>query len=301
MRKLIPLLLFVFVACATTTPVPVAEAPTAEVTAAEAPAAGAPAAEAPVAAAAPPCTAGHSILNATLYVQSSAEFRAAAIGTYAAARRALDEALADKTRVGAIEETEDGPDQPPAIVVDVDETVLDNTAFEARMIRKGITYDSAEWKKWTAEGAATPIPGAAEFLAYAKSRGVTVFYVTNRDEDERQGTRANLQRVGYPLVENRETLLLRIDSSDKSPRRREVAKAYRILLLVGDDFNDFASGVREGTWADRNALMEKMSGWWGTRWFMIPNPMYGSWERAAIGPGGKPCEQLERKVQALKP
>lgn len=285
MRKLIPLLLLVFAACAATTPAPVATAPVADVAAATP----------------PPCTAGHSILNATLYVQSSAEFRAAAIGTFAAARRALDEALADKTRVGATEETEDGPDQPPAIIVDVDETVLDNTAFEARMIRKGITYDPAEWKKWTAEGAATPIPGAPEFLAYAKSRGVTVFYVTNRDEDEGEGTRANLRRLGYPLIENRETLLLRIDNSDKSPRRREVAKAYRILLLVGDDFNDFASGTREGSWADRNALLEKMSGWWGTRWFMIPNPMYGSWERAAIGCGGTPCEQLERKVQALKP
>lgn len=282
MRKLIPLLLLVLVACATTTPTPVAEAPIA-------------------AAATQPCTPGHSILNATLYVQSSAEFRAAAIGTYAAARRALDEALADKTRVGAMEETGDGPDQPPAIIVDADETVLDNSAFQARMIRKGISSDPAGRKKWTAEAVATATPGASEFLAYAKSRGVTVFYVTNRDEDERVSTRANLQRLGFPLHDNLETLLLRKDSSDKGPRRAEIAKAYRILLMVGDDFNDFASGTREGSWDQRNALMEKMSAWWGTRWFMIPNPMYGSWERAASGGDGTPCEQLERKVQALKP
>ena len=286
MRRIIPLLLL-FVACtATYTGTPAAETPT----------------PAPVAAAAPPpqCNPGHTLLNATLYVQSSAEFRAAARQTYAAARRALDEALTDPARVGATEDTNDDPSQPPAVIVDVDETVLDNTAFEARVIRAGMTYDTAMWKAWTAEGAATAIPGALEFLTYAKSKGVSVFYVTNRDEDERPGTRSNLQRLGFPLEESRETLLLRTSTSDKAPRRREVGKVFRILLLVGDDLNDFAP-MREASWADRNALIEKMSDWWGTRWFMIPNPMYGSWERAAIGQGGTPCEQLERKIQALHP
>ena len=84
-----------------------------------------------------PCNPGHSILNATLWVQSSAEYRAAAMQTFAAARRALDEALADPSRVGAIEETNEDPAQPPAIILDVDETVLDNTPFEARVIQHG--------------------------------------------------------------------------------------------------------------------------------------------------------------------
>lgn len=261
-------------------------------------AAGCTTATAPVAQA--PCNPGHTILNATLWVQSSAEFRGAALQTFAAARRALDEALADRTHVGATEETNADPGQPPAIVVDVDETVLDNTPFEARVIQAGKTYDEQTWKAWTAEGAAPPMPGAKEFLDYARSRGVTVFYVTNRDEDERPGTRANLERVGFPLDPNVETLLLRSDSSDKSPRRRQVAEKYRLLLLVGDDFNDFAS-VREASWQERDRLVHQMADWWGTRWFMMPNPMYGSWERAAIGSGGNPCERVERKVRALKP
>lgn len=284
MKRLAPLLLFV--ACTTTTLPPAAPAPEpAEAAASSAPL---------------PCNPGHSILNAVLWVQSSAEFRAASIQTYAGARRALDEALADKTRIGATEETTDGPDQPPAIIVDADETVLDNTPYEARAIRAGTTYDKKMWKEWTAEGAAPAMPGATEFLQYAASRGVTVFYVTNRDEDERPGTRANLERLGLPLRDNIETLLLRTSTSDKSPRRREVAKAYRILLLVGDDLNDFAN-VREAPWNERDALIEKTKDWWGTRWFMIPNPMYGSWERAAIGSGGTPCAQFQRKIDALKP
>jgi acid phosphatase len=248
-----------------------------------------------------PCNPGHTILNATLYVQSSAEYRAAALQTWAAARRALDEALADPTRAGATEDTNEDPSQPPAIIVDADETVLDNTAFEARVIQKGITYDAAMWKQWTAEGAATAIPGAAEFLAYANSRGVTVFYVTNRDEDERAGTMANLRKLGFPLQENGDTLLLRQNKeSDKSPRRRLVADRYRVLLLAGDDLNDFAN-VRRAPWQERDELITKTKDWWGTRWFMLPNPMYGSWEHAAIGSGGTPCEQAERKVRALRP
>lgn len=276
MRRLAPLVLLL-AACASTTPTP-----------------------APVVSAAAPCNPGHSILNATLYVQSSAEYRAAALQTFAAARRALDEALADPTRVGATEETNADPSQPPAVIVDADETVLDNTAFEARMIQAGRTYDSASWKEWTAEGAATAIPGAAEFLAYANSRGVTVFYVTNRDEDERAGTFANLRRLGFPIDDAGANLLLRQDDSNKSPRRKQVADRYRVLLMAGDDFNDFAN-VRRASWQEREDLLTKMKDWWGTRWFMLPNPMYGSWEHAAIGGGGTPCEQLERKIRALKP
>ena len=285
MRRLIPFVLFA-VACTATAPVPEPATSPAPVAATEGPA--------------PQCNPGHSILNATLYVQSSAEYRAAARQTFAAARRALDEALADPTRVGALEDANEDPSQPPAVIVDVDETVLDNTPFEARVIRAGMTYDTAMWKAWTAEGAAPAIPGALDFLNYAKSKGVAVFYITNRDEDERPGTRSNLQRLGFPLEERRETLLLRTSTSDKAPRRREVGKVFRILLLVGDDLNDFAP-MREASWADRNALIEKQADWWGTRWFMIPNPMYGSWERAAIGQGGTPCEQLGRKIDALQP
>ncbi|MFP5246040.1 MAG: HAD family acid phosphatase, partial [Thermoanaerobaculia bacterium] len=132
---------------------------------------------------------------------------------------------------------------------------------------------------------------------YAKSRGVTPFYVTNRDEDERPGTLANLQRLGYPVKSS--TLLLRVDTSDKSARRAQVAQAYRIQLLVGDDLNDFTN-AREKTHVERARIIEQTKDWWGTRWFLIPNPMYGSWERAAIGSGGTPCEQVQRKVDSLR-
>ena len=252
-----------------------------------------------------PCNPGHAIVNATLWVQSSAEYRAAAMQTYASAKRMLDVALADPNWVGAAEETANDPSQPPAVVLDADETVIDNTAFEVRAIRAGKTYDSEIWKQWVNESAAEAVPGAADFLAYAKSKGVTPFYITNRDKEEEPGTRRNLEKLGYPLDPANDTLLLRGEreewkTSDKSVRRAYVASKYRVLLVLGDDLNDFAN-ARDKSVAERDAIIDQSAGWWGTRWFMIPNPMYGSWERAALGSGGTPCELLQRKVEALKP
>ena len=280
MRSLITLLALLTVSCATAP----ATAPAPQV-------------------AGPVCNPGHSLVNATLWMQTAAEYDAAALQAYAGARRALDAALEDRSWVGAAEETANDPAQPPAVILDLDETALDNSAFETRMIRAGKTYESDAWNAWTAEAAAIAVPGAAEFLEYAKSRGVTPFYITNRDLEEEPGTLRNLQRLGFPLDPALDTLLVQGQSgwttSDKGPRRAHVAASYRVLLLLGDDLNDFAPAAGKSR-AERDAIVQKHASWWGTRWFIVPNPMYGSWERAVIGSGGTPCEQLQRKVDALQ-
>lgn len=289
-RVLVALVAASLLACATT-PVPV---PTP---------APAPAPVATLDAPAMPCDPGLTLLNAVLWVQSSAEYRAAALQTFAAARHGLDFALENPFAKGAMEETANDPGQPPAIILDLDETVLDNGEFESRMIRDHKTYESKAWKAWTTEGAALAVPGAAEFLAYAKKRGVTPFYISNRDIGEEPGTRRNLEQLGYPLDPNVDTLLLQGENGwttgDKSPRRAFVAAKYRILLVLGDDLNDFAPASGK-TAAERTAIIDSVRSWWGETWFILPNPMYGSWERAAIGPGGTPCEQVQKKVDALR-
>lgn len=266
-----------------------------------------PAAAAPVvvtpAAAIQPCNPGHTILNATLWVQSAAEYDAVALQTYESARQALDRALADRNWVGALEETTDGASQPPAVILDLDETVLDNSPFQARVIRAGSTFDETTWKAWVAEGAAPAIPGALEFLTYARSRGVAPFYISNRDADEGPGTLANLRRLDVPLTPNADNVLLRYQrpewQSDKSTRRAHVAATHRVLLVLGDDLNDFAN-AREASHAERERIIGANEAWWGNRWFMLPNPMYGSWENAAIGRGATPCERVERKIETLR-
>lgn len=297
-RLLATLFTFVALRCATSsTPAPAATAAT-------------PTSATVAAPAAVPCNPSLALINGVLWAQSSAEHDAATMGIYANARRALDAALADPTWVGADEETANDPAQPPAIVLDLDETAIDNAPNEVRAIRLGKTFDESSWKQWVNEAAAGAIPGAAEFLAYAKSRGVTPFYVSNRDYsakaelDESAGTRRTLEKLGFPLSDSPDTLLLRgarADwKSDKSSRRAYVAASYRLLLLLGDDLNDFVN-ARDKTVAERDAMVQEHASWWGTRWFMIPNAMYGSWERASTGATGTPCELLQKKVDALKP
>jgi acid phosphatase len=289
MRRLVPFVL-ILAACTTATPPAPQPAP------------------APVAAAAvvapPPCNPGIALVNSVLWVQSAAEHDAATLGIYANARRTLDAALADSSWVGAAEETANDPSQPPAIILDLDETAIDNSPNEVRAIKLGKTFDTDSWKKWVSESAAQAVPGATEFLAYAKSRGVTPFYITNRDADEKPGTRRNLEMLGFPLSTDPDNLLVRGEkpewTSDKTSRRAYVAASYRVLLLLGDDLNDFAP-ARDKTIAERDAIVADHASWWGSRWIMIPNPMYGSWERTVTGTTGTPCEQLQKKVDALKP
>jgi len=254
----------------------------------------------PVSSPLPPCNPGDSILNATLWMQSAAEYRAAALQTYAAARRALDEALADPA----------GSALPPAVILDLDETALDNTPYAARSIRKGKTFlFDDDWEAWVAESAAEAVPGATEFLVYAKSRGVTPFYITNRGTDEQAATRANLVNLGFPLGTQEDTLLVRgaraeWNTFDKSPRREFVAARYRVLLFLGDDLNDFTAANGKSA-AEREAIVDGAAALWGTRWFVVPNPMYGSWESALIsatpGSSGTPCEKLRKMVESLRP
>jgi len=281
-------ILLTTLACATT-PTPPAAAPAPAPT--------------PVAAVTPPCNPGIAIVSSTVWVQKAAEYRAVALATFAGARRSLDAALADPSW-NAEEGTSD-PSQPPAIIVDSDDTVFDNTPYETRVLRQGKTWDDAMWDAWVAEASTDAVPGAAEFLAYAKSRGVTVFYVTNRDADEEAGTRLRIERLGFPLDSNVDTVLVRGEreewkTSDKGPRRAHVAASYRVLLLAGDDLNDFAN-ARDKSVAERYEIVRAKESWWGTKWFMVPNPMYGSWERALTGGTGTPCEQLQKKIDALRP
>jgi acid phosphatase len=220
-----------------------------------------------------PCNPGLPLLNATLYMQSAAEYRASALQTYAAARVALDAALARNPA-------------RPAIILDLDETVLDNSRFAARMIARGAPFSfGSAWSAWVSESASGAIPGARELLDYAQSRGVTPVYISNRTTDMDGATRANLQKLGFPLAAD--TLLLRAagGTTDKSARRSEVAARYDVLLLFGDDINDFTP---RATLADDAP--------WGTRWFILPNAIYGSWQPR----GDSPCEQVRNELDALR-
>ena len=132
-----------------------------------------------------------------------------------------------------------------------------------------------------------PIPGSLDFIKMAHAKGVKIFYVTNRKAPLEDGTRQNLAKFGYPVDTDEDTVLTRGEkdewkSSKKSPRRKHVAANYRVLMVFGDNFGDFVDGYK-GSIAERNALYAKNDAMWGSKWYMIANPSYGSWESAAFG------------------
>ena len=223
--------------------------------------------------------------DSIVWFRTSVEYRAVTTQSYRLAELMLDRALADKTWTAALEQTGDCGSKPPAVILDVDETVLDNSESQERDVRDGAAYSEARWAVWCNERRAVPIPGALEFTRAAAAKGVAVFYVTNRDRALEQATRDNLAKYSFPLDPSRDTVLARAErpewaSSDKSPRRSVVAQDFRILLLVGDDFGDFVSGARS-TLAARQALGDANAAMWGVKWIALPNPMYGSWKTAA--------------------
>jgi 5'-nucleotidase (lipoprotein e(P4) family) len=152
------------------------------------------------------------------------------------------------------------------------------------------------------EARAEAVPGALEFCEYAAHRGVTVFYVTNRQDHLLEATRRNLKALGFPLWTHRETIFPRIDNSDKGPRRAAIAQEYRILLLVGDDARDFSSEFVGRSLGERNMLLRKFKSEWGKKWIVLPNPLYGDWEKALYGEDGYGLDRarrVEKKMETL--
>ena len=243
----------------------------------------------------------HENLNAVLWVQTALEYEASATQAYGLAALQLDAALRDASWSAALEQTSDASRLPPAVILDIDETVLDNSSYQARQIRDNSQFAADTWDRWCQEARATAVPGARAFTQYAEKRGVTVFYITNRTANVEEATRRNLGALGFPLTPGIDTVLTRAErpewqASAKGARRAHVAHDYRILLLVGDDLGDFVVDA-SGTPQERAARAAAQADWWGRRWIMLPNPTYGSWERAIIGNAPDP---IAAKRRALK-
>lgn len=213
---------------------------------------------------------------AVLYMQKAAEYRALAYQAFNLARMQLDADLGKKN-VKKLPKAE--RKMPRAIVVDIDETVLDNSPSQARGIKTGRPFNLDDWYAWGEMRKAKAIPGAVDFLNYANSKGVKVFYISNRDEVQKQATIDNLKSVGFTDV-SAENVLLRTKESSKDARRAVAAAKHRVVMLIGDNLDDFTSAFERKSVADRFAEVEKARAQWGTRFIVLPNAMYGTWENA---------------------
>lgn len=237
---------------------------------------------------APPTPPPDDSLNATVWYQTSVERDLVYREVYRAAGERLSAALADRRWDALPKEDRDNDPRglPPAIIVDVDETVLDNSPSQVRQIRERRGFDGAAWDAWVEERKAKALPGAVEFLNAAAKRGVTVFYVSNRDASLADATVDNLRKAGFPLADARQFLGLGTlvedceqKGSEKSCRRQLVGRTHRVLMQFGDQVGDFVQIVAN-TPEGRRAAIAPYADWIGQRWWVLPNPLYGSWEPA---------------------
>jgi acid phosphatase len=246
-------------------------------------------------------------LNAVLWDQTSVEAKANAQGAYALAHYRLDEALADKSWTAApAEQTGAFQDLPPAIILDVDDTVLNTSPYQAWNVINSTSFTPDSWNKYVNAERDVAIPGAVEFTQYAASKGVKVFYVTNRTADEEKPTVEEMKRFGFPMGDNVDTFLSAKEQPDwgsaKGTRRAFIAKNYRILLMFGDNLGDFTDDYK-GTVEERDKVFEADAAHFGHDWIAIANPTYGSFESAPYHSDYKlsPEQQRQMKHDALKP
>jgi len=205
------------------------------------------------------------LLLATLWYQKSAEMRALYYQCYANAEAALLKNLA--VALG---------DKTPAVVLDIDETVLDNSPFQGWQVLENKSFNDESWTRWVELGRAGALPGALDFTRFADSLGVEVFYVSNRKTTELASTLENMKRFGFPDADSSHVLLKESESS-KVARRSLIESSHEILLLLGDNLADL-DAVFEKRGTDHGfSDADRMRGMFGTRYIVLPNPMYGTW------------------------
>ena len=243
-------------------------------------------------------------LNAVLWQQTAAEYHASTLQSFKQAQDALEMLLKQPTMTAAAEQAGSFSGLPPAVVVDVDETMLDNSAFQARLIKTNAVFAESDWAAWCNEHAALPVPGAREFSNFANSRGVRIIYLSNRDVSLTEVTRQNLAEHGFSDTSNTATFLFRDKANQmdtKGQRRTFAAQKYRIVMLIGDNLGDFHEGYK-ATSAARRTLFTDFSDYWGSRWIMIPNPTYGSWEQTLYGFDNAATPEFirQKKLDALR-
>jgi 5'-nucleotidase (lipoprotein e(P4) family) len=244
-----------------------------------------------------PATADNEYqVSGILFMQKAAEYRALTYQAFNIAKMQLDEDF-NKKNFKKLPRAEQK--MPRAVVVDIDETVLDNSPAQAYLVKNRLPFTLPNWYAWGEMRSAKAIPGAVDFLNYASKKGVKVFYVSNRDEVQKQATIDNLKSVGFPDAAD-ETVLLRQKESSKEARRQAISAKYRIVLLMGDNLDDLAQQFERKSIEDRFIEVDKARELFGKKFIVLPNAMYGTWESAIYEYGQlNEIEKAQKRTNAL--
>jgi len=253
----------------------------------------------------------HERLNGILWVQTSAEYKMLAEQTYRLAWSQIEDKLAKiKSGYGvpsaAIEQAGFNINRLPfAVILDIDETVLDNSPMSGRLIETKAGYTAENWSKWVEKEAADFIPGSYEFINKLRAANVEVIFVTNRTKAEEDHTIKDLS----PIVVFDEQILSYEEKEDsatqpwpneKTSRREYLATKYWILGMIGDDLADFIPNIKILPPEERIKEATKYQEKFGNYWFLLPNPVYGSWETVLYNRKDKDVNQIKEKMKYIR-
>ncbi|PCK70822.1 hypothetical protein PL1_2558 [Paenibacillus larvae subsp. larvae B-3650] len=205
-------------------------------------------------------------LMADLWFQTAGETKALYYQGYNIGRLKLDTALAK------------GTNKKPAIILDLDETVLDNSPYQAMTVKEGKTYPY-KWDEWIDKAESEALPGAIDFLKYAESKGVDIYYISDRRINQLDATIKNLEHVDAPQATKEHVLLKDPQEKGKEKRREIVSQKNDIVLLFGDNLSDFTDFDHKSV-KERNNMVDETKEQFGDKYIIFPNPMYGNWESA---------------------
>lgn len=251
---------------------------------------------APIAANAPDSDASYLLskqsADAVLWQHSSAEAYWSYRQAYEFASLKLELILEDIEEEKQMLDSAARDRRPLAVIVDIDETVLDNSPYQVNAVRQGRNFDSKDWKTWTDKAAAKASPGALDFLRDVRDAGCEVFYLSNRDQSEKVSTLKNLADIGFPFADERHLMLME-GTSDKTARRAKVRSTHHVVLLVGDQLRDYDERFKDRSIDDGKKAVDAMADSLSEQFILLPNPMYGTY-RDAIQGKGTDAEKLAR-------
>jgi 5'-nucleotidase (lipoprotein e(P4) family) len=206
-------------------------------------------------------------VGAYLWQQTSGEYRALTYQAYNVAKTKVEQELLEKHN------------KKRAVIFDIDETVLDNSVGGARDIVRAGPWRESDFADWVKLKQAVAVPGALDFTKFLAEKRIEIFYVSNRQMNMLEDTYENLTKLGFP-VKKENILMMKENTPSKEERRQDIQKKYKIVLLVGDNLTDFNIGFDKQTVEGRNALVDQMKNDFGEKYIILPNPLYGDWERA---------------------
>ncbi len=225
----------------------------------------------------------NQLVNAVLWYQRSDEMKAIYLQNFNWAKQIVE-----------METNKNQNQHKLAVIVDIDETMLDNSPFEGMLIHTGKSFIRSLWNDWVNRIHARALPGAADFTQFARRHGVEVFYISNRHVRNLKATLENLKREGFAYADSSH-ILLKDKTSDKTKRRNKVTAFYKVILYMGDNMGDFDEIYKKGSSLYDSTAVWRDSQLWGTRFIVMPNPMYGTWEYTLF-PRGKKLTDLDKAM-----